>query len=564
MKKIILPTLVAATLGGLSLPLVACNKNPVIGEDAKIAIEEFVGNEEKGIAGIASVPRPSGHCGRIAEYLQARVQELAPEINDITIDDYHSIWFTIPASSGCQNWTPIIIQGHTDIVSAGQTEEESLTDPIIPEIEGNLMHSKDHKTSLGADNGIGLGMILTLVRQRNDFNHGPIRCICTADEEIGLIGAEHISVDALKYNDEFIPYLLNEDNEEENTAYRSCAGNFLDKYYRNYAYLQNETEEPLSNGIEISLDGLHGGHSGIDIVDNCANADRLIFEFLSYLVNNKGLKTQLIEYNHEKVIEGQTVDIKWQTNQLIQNGHVIFLTDAPIENIKELFDEQKEEWKKLYNEDFDNLDISIKPYQLQDVNHYIHIEDSQKLISLIGSNRDKDHCENGMFYGVFGYFEGEKRPLASANIGPISIKDNHRVTFFECEDLVRSAVANDHEYAVAKLEEKYKTASENRGISNVVHMSGYTPWVSPTVNPFMDMVVDAYKQQDINVKIIDTLGGVEPAWFTSADHNPNLLCSCIGPRIENCHTQQETLHLDTIQTCIDVTKAILAMMEPKI
>lgn len=200
------------------------------------------------------------------------------------------------------------------MVAAGLSEEESRTTPIHPQISGRLMHSVGHKTSLGADNGIGLSIMLELMKNKNTFDHGLIRCIFTVDEEVGLIGAHNLSKDVLRVDptnpeSPLIPYLLNIDNEVEGDICRSCQGVFRDRYCRDFMTPDPSVEPIYENAVDLRIDGLKGGHSGVDIVLGRASADRVLFEFMDFLTDN-GVNYQIGGYDHVKSIEGQDVDIK--------------------------------------------------------------------------------------------------------------------------------------------------------------------------------------------------------------------------------------------------------------
>ena len=130
------------------------------------------------------------------DYLKSTAQEQW----DAQYKDYYgNIWFDIPASSGYENYPKVILQGHMDMVIDGMSVEEAKTTPIKPELDFDedtgapIMHSEGHKTSLGADDGIGLSIILSLIEDKT-INHGPIRVLFTADEEDGLIGAANLGI----------------------------------------------------------------------------------------------------------------------------------------------------------------------------------------------------------------------------------------------------------------------------------------------------------------------------------------------------------------------------------
>lgn len=587
MKKInlLFPTLLLTTTGGCVLPLVSCGPdNYQMSELTKDIIKEMVGNEQEGIDGICSIARPSKHCNGIAMYLCNRIREIGTDIT-CAIDEYNNVYADIPANNPQnKDYDWIILQGHIDMVVAGLTEEEALTQGIEPEIEGRLMHSKGYKTSLGADNGIGVSMILELIKKRNTFEHGPIRCIFTADEEVGLIGAHYID-ESVMYSDreqtKLIPYLLNADAEKEGDIYRSCTGNFLDQYYRNY--LVGKTEPICKNAIDVKLDGLKGGHSGIDIVFGRANADRILFEFLDYLTNEKKIDIQLAAYDHIKQVDGKDVDIKWETNQLIENGHMQFFTNKAISEISGLWDEYTATLPNRYpGEDLNSWKTSFTKFDWTENSPFINKQETANLAKVIGSNHANVETQTepdpaqGMPYGVFAWKDEEsKTPAASGNIGPISIRkgfdpDNSEIIQFSMRNLVRTAIygvapegnADAPKWSAGWMEPRYNEACTPHEII-VVQESGYQPWQYDEVkgNPMVDFLKQTYTDMGVEYHIVDSKGGVEPAeWITK---NPNLICSCIGAQIDGAHTVEETLHLDTIDAVYNAIVKVLTEMVVK-
>ncbi len=570
-KKIILPTLIIATAIP-SLSLVSCNQYEM-SETTKAIVDEFIGNEEKGIVGITSIPRPSNFCYYIAAHLADYISKILDgEIDTYQgIDMYNNVWCAIPPTTGCENWKPLILQGHIDMVVAGMTEEESLQKGIDAVVDGSTIHSRDYKTSLGADNGIGGAMMLHLLKTRHEYNHGLIKFIFTADEEVGLIGAHYIDEQVMKdqkVGGNFIPYLLNIDAEHKGEIYRSCTGNFLGKFYQSYTKQgpTNHQEEALPYPIDIKLDGLIGGHSGLDIGKGYASADRILFELQNELIANN-IRIQLVGYNHEKVVDGRIVDIKWQTNQLIQNGHVQFLCDKDHSSIKPILEKCIKDWKTKYTgENVNNWKFDLSSFTWTENVGFITEEDTKKIIHLIGSNEEPanlDKQKDGMPYGVFQWKDDQVTPKASGNIGPIKICQgiNPNNIDFEIRDLVRTSVYGDDsvDWSPIKMENNYVEAATKAGVL-YKRESGYQPWEYKGYNPLVDFLVKDYKNKlHCDPIITDTKGGVEPAeWVTK---NPDIICSCIGAQIDNAHTTKETLHLDSIDVCFQAILDTIAWMQ---
>ncbi|MCQ2748007.1 MAG: hypothetical protein MJ223_01935 [Mycoplasmoidaceae bacterium] len=183
----LIPTFVLSTIP--TFTTTGCSTNKLI--YTQDVIDEFVGNAKKGINGIVSCPRPGGYYDAIVPYLKSRAKALAGLTDeDIHVDNAHNIYFDIPATSGFEDADMIILQGHSDMIVAGLTDEQAKTTPIDAVIENGTLHSRNYKTSLGADDGAGIAIALTILKNRDKFNHGPIRFLMTADEDIGMVGAK--------------------------------------------------------------------------------------------------------------------------------------------------------------------------------------------------------------------------------------------------------------------------------------------------------------------------------------------------------------------------------------
>lgn len=218
---------------------------------------------------ISDVPRGSGNCGGMARYCK----NFAVNHNlKYVKDDADNVVIFKDGTPGYENSEPVILQGHIDMVC--QKTEEATTDFINRGIElfidGDFLKAKE--TTLGADNGIAVAMILAIL-ESNNIPHPPIEAVFTADEEIGLIGAGKLDKSILSAKK-----MINLDSEEDDTVTVSCAGgcHFLAK-------TPLERQDKHGTKITVTLKGLKGGHSGVEINNNRVNADTLAGRFLNHI-----------------------------------------------------------------------------------------------------------------------------------------------------------------------------------------------------------------------------------------------------------------------------------------
>lgn len=217
-----------------------------------------------------AIPRPSHHEERVADFLCQYAKKLNLEYDR---DDHNCVVIRKPASLGYENATPIVLLNHMDMVCVGF--EDPLNDPVVTyEDEGWL---KARGTSLGADNGIGLSMALVVLAD-DSLQHGPLEVMTTTNEEDGMSGAANLSPDFLKGRK-----VINLDSEDYDTITTGAAGAYLQEHRLPIHWL------PAPGGkrrwYRITIGGLQGGHSGVDINKGRASATVLAWAMLAAIYN---------------------------------------------------------------------------------------------------------------------------------------------------------------------------------------------------------------------------------------------------------------------------------------
>lgn len=216
-------------------------------------------------------PRPSKH----EEKIRKAVVEFAKQHNvDCKTDEIGNIILSKPATKGMENRKGIILQAHIDMVPQknNDVKHDFVNDPIQPWIDGEWVRAKG--TTLGADNGIGASAALAVLVD-DTIEHGPLEALLTIDEETGMTGAFNLKPNVLKGD-----ILLNLDSETEGELYVGCAGGVDATITLNYG------KEAVKAGYTcyvLEVKGLKGGHSGMDINLQRANANKLLFRILKNL-----------------------------------------------------------------------------------------------------------------------------------------------------------------------------------------------------------------------------------------------------------------------------------------
>ena len=227
--------------------------------------EEIVEEFEK----LCAIPHGSGNEQALSDYLKDR---LTPFATCVEQDKSGNLMAEIPADLS-ENTTPVtILQAHMDMVVAVSDTSLGSNPVIIPVRRSGVLQS-DGRTSLGADNGIGVAVILTLVC-RHDFPHGPLRVLFTISEEIGLKGAGEIPPRWLAG----ASYLINTDGFHADTELIGCKGGCRETFSRKMC---TEPVIPSYTAFHIGLSGFTGGHSGDDIDKGLCNAVQALACILS-------------------------------------------------------------------------------------------------------------------------------------------------------------------------------------------------------------------------------------------------------------------------------------------
>lgn len=221
-----------------------------------------------------AVPRPSKKEERVIAFMVSFGKKLGLETK---LDDIQNVLIKKPATKGFENRKTVVLQSHLDMVH--QKNDETVFDfdkeGIQMEIENGWIQAKG--TTLGADNGIGVAAIMSILSS-TDIEHPPIEALFTVDEETGMTGAMELQPNFLSGD-----ILLNLDTEDDDEISIGCAGGIDITANASYAEIQ-APKDYLS--YEISINGLNGGHSGMDIHKGLGNSNKLLIRILLFLEEN--------------------------------------------------------------------------------------------------------------------------------------------------------------------------------------------------------------------------------------------------------------------------------------
>ncbi|MBR6899423.1 MAG: aminoacyl-histidine dipeptidase [Bacteroidales bacterium] len=231
---------------------------------------------------LTKCPRPSKHEEIVREFL---VNWAKKNKIDCRVDKVGNIILSKPATKGMENVHPVVLQAHMDMVPQARAgkKHDFLKDPIKTKIVGDWVYADD--TTLGADDGLGVAAIMGVFTSKT-IKHGPLEALITTDEETGMTGAF-----GLKKGELHGDYLLNLDSETEGELYVGCAGG-VDATI-NIPFATEKAPKGMV-AYKLTLGGLKGGHSGMEINSGRANVNKLLFRHLRW-VAECGLRLISIE-----------------------------------------------------------------------------------------------------------------------------------------------------------------------------------------------------------------------------------------------------------------------------
>lgn len=459
----------------------------------KDSINEFIG--------ISSVPRSCLNCEKILDYLFSWAKEHSFVPNR---DTYGNFWMDIDATSGKEMSKKCILQAHMDMVPVVEEgfihdfTEEGLS-LVIDEEKIFAKH-----TSLGADDGIGMAVILAIAKNEKNFSHGPFRVLFTADEDIGLLGSSALPEEVLSDFD----YLINNDAEGKDIAVISSAGGTDFEIEDNL-----KTEQAEGEAFFVSLRGLKGGHSGIDITKNRLSAFSVLQNILKSL-NEENISYQIGDINMGTAVNAIAnfldFQIKFLPNET-ENGKNLI---KKILKANQTIEKYSYEIKRI-----DNIRVLTKEASSQFV--YFLTSLSQGVIC----SSPLVSCNTGII----------RQNLGSLEIS-IYLRSNDEPLF-----TLQKSLIND---SISRANLKYSIKSDT------------SPWPEDKNNPLIELAKEACKFVTGRELILEaTHGGLETSDW--GKKNPNLKMICLSMDIRNAHTNFETLYLNSVSNNVNIIKYIL-------
>lgn len=461
---------------------------------------------------ICAIPHGSYHTDAISLYLEDFAKEHSLKYRR---DESNNVVIFKPATPGYESAPPVMIQGHMDMVCeklpgcTKNMEEEGLE--LF--IDGDTIGARG--TTLGGDDGIAVAMGLAIL-DADDIPHGPLECLFTVDEEVGMIGARALDASDLKAQ-----CLLNIDSEADKVLTVSCAGST-----RAVSSFEVKREEFHGTVAEIKIEGLIGGHSGEEIHKGRANANILLGRALFAV--SKVCKMRVIS------LQGGAKD-----NAIPCNAYAT-VSVSDFKAAENCLSELQEMLRTEYRTADSNISVSFVQVKSEEIPFNENL--SRRITAFL-------FCvPNGV---QMMSMEVPNLVQTSLNLGRLFMENNNIIASF----MVRSSVNSQKD----EVTEKLRSLTEILGGSFDVPVS-YSAWEYKPDSPLRDTMVEAFREVYGEEPKIEALhAGLECGILLGK--MPWLDCISFGPDLTDIHTPRERLHIRSAQRVWNLTLETLKRLK---
>ncbi len=478
--------------------------------------ERLAGLEPAAVFGyfekLCSIPHGSGNTKMISDYLVSFAKE-----HDLRYiqDDLNNVLIFQDGTEGYEDHEPVILQGHMDMVCEkdADCQIDFAVDGLDVSHDDTYVFAKG--TTLGGDDGIAVAYCLALLADKN-IPHPPLEVVITVDEETGMFGAAGVDLSTLKGKK-----MINIDSEDEGVFTVSCAGG-----------ARAGIELPVSRHavygpcVKLTVDGLIGGHSGVEIDKNRANANKVMGMFLDEIKKRMPLCLTAIEGGSK-----DNAITRSCTASMVAMG-------MDIEQINGIAEELQAKIRSEYAEP--NAIISADNIDALGGNA-LSTQETDKIIGLLcaAPNAIQAMCA-----------DMPELVQTSLNMGIIKLEgDNFKMTFS-----VRSSVNQEKVDLLQKLDDlakMYGAAFSSSG--------DYPAWEYRADSELRDTMVAEYEKMfGQRPQVVSIHAGLECGLF--GEKIANLDAVSMGPQMHDIHTNRERLEIESTRRVWEFLLATLKAM----
>lgn len=463
---------------------------------------------------LTQIPRPTGQMKQVTQFVMDFGQSLHLE----TIQDkVGNVVIKKPATKGYEGAKTVILQSHLDMVPQKNADvtHDFATDPIVTIVDGEWV--KAHSTTLGADNGLGCAMMMAVLEDAS-LPHPAIEALFTVDEEVGMDGANGLEGGMLEGS-----VMLNLDTEEDGELCIGCAGGR--DVNISFQFQSDVMIDPGDIAFKVSLRGLKGGHSGVQIHLGRANANKLMNRFLKDVVTN---------------YEARIADIQGGSlRNAIPRESFVVLT-IPEQLSDDLIDLVKE-YETLFREDFAGIEdgISFKAERTDLPAALLPEEIQDDLINAV------EGCPNGVI-SYLADFPGVVE--SSLNLAMIKSTEDQ----IEVKLLVRSSSESRKDWVCSSVESLFQLAG-----AKVEFDGDYPGWQPNAHSALLALMERVYLEKyDQRPKVMVIHAGLE-CGIIQSNVSQKLDIVSFGPTITGAHSPDEAVKIESVGKAYNYLLAIL-------
>lgn len=472
----------------------------------------------KNFYALTQVPRPSGHLDKVREFLINFAKQAGVEA---FVDPAGNVVMRKPASAGKEGCKGVILQAHMDMVpqKTPESTHNFETDPIEPWIDGEWVKAKG--TTLGADNGLGVASILAVMEDKS-LVHGPVEALITADEETGMFGANDLPEGELNGD-----ILLNLDSETWGKFVIGSAGGIDITATIDYKEVETDANDAA---IRLTLKGLRGGHSGLEIHEGRGNANKLMVRMVREAIEQCDARLATWHGGNMR----NAIPFKAEV--------VLTLPKENVEAVKEL----AADWQAQIADEYKHIEegIEVTAEEVEAPKNEVPVELQDNLVDAIYA------CHNGVIRMIPSYPTVVE---TSSNLAIIDIEAGKAAI----QILARSSREDMKDYVVKTLESCFNMAG-----MKVETAGSYGGWDPNPDSEVLHLLLKEYKELFGQEGIIQVdHAGLECSVILGK--YPHLDVVSLGPTMKSPHTTTERALIATVEPFWQLLKKTLADVPEK-
>lgn len=450
---------------------------------------------------LTQVPRPSGYPEKVQKFLLDFAAKVGVEAY---VDAGGNVVMRKAATPGYENRKTVLLQAHMDMVpqKAPDSKHNFETDPIETHIEDGWVYANN--TTLGADDGIGVAAIMGVMEDKT-LKHGVIEAIITRDEETGMFGVNELPEGELHSD-----ILMNLDSETWGKFVIGSAGGVDVTSTLEYKEVENDQEA----AVKVTLKGLRGGHSGLEINEGRANANKEMVRFVRKAITELDARLACWQGGNMR----NAIPFKAEV--------VLALPQNNVAALKELVAKQKE----LIEDEFKGIESNVEFF----------VEDAEKPQTLVPEEIQDNlidaiyACHNGVLRMIPSYPDVVE---TSSNLAIINIEPNKA----SIKILARSSREDMKEYIATQLESCFNMAGMKTTLSG-----SYGGWDPNPDSEILSLLQKVHKEQNGKEAIVQVdHAGLECSVILGK--YPGMDVVSLGPTIRSPHTAKERFEIATAE-----------------